>query len=169
MDISDRLGKLATFYHREAGRCSRARAYLGASVMQVAAFEAALQAMCFLYPTHVRKTLIYQRKRFRGKRNKALEFKLYELIKIAEELSWFPRKLASWHGRRTTLAGFAHEVRKLRNFVHPGVWAREHHNTTKFTKGVYDAVYEVFDVATSWLLHRVHESLRKSMRREGLL
>lgn len=136
--------------------------------MQVSAFEAALQAMCFLYPSHVRKTLVYQRKRFRGKRNKALEFKLYELIKIAEELSWFPPKRASWHGRRTNLAGFSHEIRKLRNFVHPGVWARQHPGTTKFSKGMYEAVAEVFDVATSWLVHRVHESLRKHMTREGL-
>jgi hypothetical protein len=161
MDISDRLGKLATFYHREARKCSRGRAYLGASVMQVAALEAALQAMCFLFPDHVKRTAVYQRKRFRRKINKALEFSLHELINIAGELSWFPPKRALWAGKRTTLAGFSHEIRKIRNYIHPGVWAREQPNTTKFTKGVYDAVFEVFDVATSWLLHRVHESLRK--------
>jgi len=169
MDISDRLGKLATFYHREAGKCSRGRAYLGACVMQVAAFEASLQAMCFLFSEQVKKTSVYQRKRFRGKRNKALEFSLYELIEIAEELTWFPPKRVRWAGKRATLAWFSHEIRKVRNFVHPGVWAREHPGTTKFTKGVYGVVYEIFDVTTSWLLHRVHESLRKRMKREGLL
>ncbi len=40
MDISDRLSKLAIFYHREAGRCVRGRAYLAACVMQGAALEA---------------------------------------------------------------------------------------------------------------------------------
>jgi hypothetical protein len=160
MEISDRLGKLATFYHRRACKCSRARAYFAASVMQGAALEAALQAMCFLYPNEVKKTTVYQRKKFEGKRNKALEFNLYQLIKIAEELAWFPPKCVTWAGKRKTLAGFSHEVRELRNFVDPGKWAREHPDTTKFTKYAYDAVYEVFDVATGWLLHRVHDGER---------
>ena len=128
--------------------------------------EAALQAMCFLYPNEVKKTTVYQRKKFKGKRNKTLEFNLYQLIKIAEELAWFPPKCVTWAGKRKTLAGFSHEVRELRNFVHPCKWAREHPDTTKFTKGVYDAVYEVFDVATGWLLHRVHENLRVRMKRK---
>jgi hypothetical protein len=169
MGISDRLLKLATFYNREARKCSRGRAYLGATIMQVAAFEASLQSMCFMYPNDVKKTTVYMRKRFRGKRNKALEFSLYELIRIADELSWFPQRRVAWGGKRTTLAGFSHEIRQLINFVHSGVWAREHPDTTKFSKGVYNAVYEVFDVATSWLLHRVHQSLRKRMEREGLI
>jgi hypothetical protein len=63
--------------------------------------------------------------------------------------------------------GFAHEIRKLRNFVHSGVWAREQQDTTKFTKRVYDVVFEVYDVAVSWLLHRVHTNLRKRMEREA--
>lgn len=167
MDISDRLGKLAIFYHREAGRCARGRAYLAACVMQGAALEAWLQAMCFLYPEHVKKTTVYQKKKFRTKRNKALEFKYYELINIADELSWFPPKRITW-GKTTTLAGFVHELRKLRNYVHPGVWAPERPNTMKFTKGVYGVAYEIFDVANSWLLHCVNESLRKRMKREGL-
>jgi hypothetical protein len=80
---SDRLGKLATYYHHEAGKCCKGRAYFAACVMQAAAFEAALQAMCFLYPEQVKKTTVYQKKRFKTKRNKALEFNLYELINIA--------------------------------------------------------------------------------------
>ena len=168
MNISDRLIKLALFYHREAAKCVRGRAYLAACVMQGAALEACLQDMCFLYPEHVKKTTVYQKKRFRTKRNRALEFKYYELINIADELSWFPPKRITW-GKRTTLAGFAHELRKLRNYVHPGVWAPEHPDTMKFSKAVYSVVYEIFDVANFWLLHRVNESLRTRMKREGLL
>jgi hypothetical protein len=168
MEITDRLGNLARFYDREASKCIKGRAYLAACVMQGAALEANLQAMCFLYPEHVKKTTVYQKKRFRTKRNKALEFKYYELINIAAELAWFPPKKIRW-GKRTTLAGFVHELRKLRNYVHPGVWAPEHPETMKFTKGVYGVVYEIFEVANSWLLHRVHQSLRASMKRERLL
>ncbi len=168
MEISDRLGKLASFYHREAGKCLRGRAYLAACVIQGAALEAVLQAMCFLYPEDIKKTTVYQKKKKRGiqrKRNKALDFKYFELINIAAELSWFPAKRITW-GKRTTLAGFVHELRKLRNYVHPGVWAPEQPDTMKFTKAVYDVVYEIFEVANSWLLHRVHESMRKRMKRE---
>jgi len=104
----------------------------------------------------------------RRKRTKALEFKYAELINIADELSWFPPKRITW-GKRTTLAGFAHELRKLRNYVHPGVWAPERPQTMKFTKGVYDVAYEILDVANSWLIHRVEESLKKRTKREGLL
>lgn len=168
MEITDRLGKLANFYHREARKCIKGRSYLAACVMQGAAFEARLQAMCFLYSNEVKKTTVYKRKRFRTKRNKALEFKYFELINIADELAWFPAKRITW-GKRTTLAGFVHELRKLRNYVHPGVWAPEHPETMKFTKAVYGVVFEIFEVASSWLLHRIHQSLRKRMERKGLL
>lgn len=171
MSISDRLINVVNFYHREAGKSVRGRAYLAACVMPGAALEGSLHAMCFLYPRDVKKTTVYQRKvkrGFRWKRNKALEFKYAELIDIADELSWFPPKKITW-GKRTTLAGFAHELRKLRSYVHPGVWAPERPHSMKFTKRVYDVAYEIFDVANSWLIHRVEESLKKRMKREGLL
>ncbi len=168
MNISERLGKLAFFYHQEAGRCVNGKAYLAACVMQGAALEANLHALCFLFPDEIKKTTIYQKKRFRTKRNRALEFKYFELINIADQLSWFPSKKITW-GKRTTLAGFAHELRKLRNYVHPGVWAPERPTTTKFTKGVYGVALEIFEVANSWLLARVDDSLRVKMKREHLL
>jgi len=68
MEISDRLGKLARFYDREARKYVKGRAYLAACVMQGAALEASLQSMCFLFPEHVKKTPTYQKKRFRKKR-----------------------------------------------------------------------------------------------------
>jgi len=168
VNISDRLTLLALFYRREARKCAKERAYLAACIMQASMLEALLHAMCFLYPDQVRKTAIYQRKKFRRKRHKSLDFTLYELINIADELAWFPPKLITW-GMRATLAGFVHELRQFRNYVHPGVWAPERPETTKFTKDVYHVADEIVDVANSWLLHQVHESLRKSMRREGLL
>lgn len=166
MNISDRLTSLAVFYHKEAQRCLRGRAYLAACVMQGAALEGVLQCLCFLYPEEIKKTVVFQKKRFRRKRNKALDFKYYELIRIADELGWFPpRRFLVW-GKRTNVAGWAHELRKLRNYVHPGVWALEKPESTKFTKGVYGAVYEIFDVANSWLINRVMESLERHMARE---
>ncbi len=122
--------------------------------------------MCFIFPKDVKKTAVYRRKQFRGKRNRALEFSLKQLIDIAAELSWFPTKKTTWAGKRATLAGFSHEIREVRNLVHPGKSARERAGMMKFTKGVYEVVYEVFDVATSWLRHRVEQNLLKAMERE---
>lgn len=158
LDIHDRLVQLMNLYHREADRCFRAKAYMAATVMQVAVFEAGLQAMCFLYPREVKKTTVYAHKRFRTKRNRALEFSLHQLIDIADQAGWFPAKQFSWAGKRASIAGFSHEIRKARNYVHPGVWARER-IPLKFTKGVFEVVYEVFDVANSWLLDRVTRDL----------
>jgi hypothetical protein len=166
MHTSDRLNELMLSYRREARRCLRGKAYLAATVMQVAAFEAGLHVMCFLYPDEVKRTAVYAGKRFRGKRNKALEFTLNQLINIADELEWFPAKRTTWAGKRASLAGFAHEIRKVRNCVHPGVWSRERSDPLKFTKGIYGVVYEVIEVTNSWLLHRVEKSLLKAMEKE---
>ncbi len=163
MGIADRLIEIATFYNNEARRCVKSRSYLAASIMQASALEATLQAMCFLYPEEIKRTATFQRKRFKRPRYRALEFSLYELINIADELAWFPAKKIKW-GKRATLAGFAHEIRKLRNYVHPGVWARER-APTKFSKRHFDVIVEVFDVATDWLVHRVNQSLKKRMEK----
>ena len=168
MYMSERLQRTARRYHLEAGRCVRGKAYLAACVMQGAALEGLLQAMCFLYPEQVKKTVVFQRKQkrgFRRKRYRALELKYGELINIAAELEWFPpRRFVVW-GRRTNLAGFVHELRELRNYVHPGVWAPER-EPQKFTKVVFDAVFEIFEGANNWLLDHVHRSIRRQMERE---
>jgi hypothetical protein len=87
-----------------------------------------------------------------------------ELVNIAGELGWFPLKKVVVWGKRTDLAGFVHELRGLRNYVHPGVWSREQ-QPLKFTKGVFNVVFEVFEVANDWLLHHVHKSVLKKMER----
>jgi len=167
MYMSERLQKTARLYHIEARKCVRGRAYLAACVMQGAALEGLLQAMCFVYPQDVKKTAVYQKKQkggFQRKRNRALDFKYVELINIAAELEWFPpRQFVVW-GKRTNVAGFVHELRNLRNYVHPGVRAPKE-KPLKFTKGVFDAVFEIFEVANDWLLHHVHKSILKGIER----
>lgn len=168
MTVSDRLNKIAVTYRREARKCERNKAYLAAVVMEVSALEATLQALCLVYPEEMKKTTVYAKKKFRGKRNRALEFSLNQLINIAHEAQWLPSKQFTWAGKRTTLAGYSHEIRKVRNRVHPGDWARER-DPLKFTKGVYQVVYEVVDVVNSWLLHRVERDLAKAVERRDRL
>jgi len=165
MTISERLNELMLSHRREARRCIRAKAYLAAKVMQVSAFEAGLQAMCFLYPEDVKRTTIYAMKHFRNKRNRALEFSLHQLINIADELGWFPAKRIRWSGKLTNLAGYSHEIRKVRNYVHPAVWANDRRNPLKLTKRVYGVVDEVIEVANSWLLDRIERDLLKAINR----
>ena len=143
----------------------KGKAYLAAVVMEVAALEAALQSMCGIYLTDVKKTAVYRAKKFRRKRDRALEFTLKQLIDVAAELGWLPPKRTTWAGKRSDLAGFTHEVREFRNFVHPGRFAKER-TTMKFSKGTYDVVYEICDVANSWLLRRIEQGLLKAMERE---
>ncbi len=166
MDTSDRLIEVTTFYVAEARRCTKSRAYLAASIMEAAALEAALQAMCCIYPGDVKRTAVYRHKHFRGSRNKALEFSLNELINIAAEIGWFPSTTIKYGTRKTNLAELAHQSRLIRNLVHPGVWARERSGTTKPDRHMYAAVYDVFEIANSWLLHRVEKSLRRAMERD---
>lgn len=169
MNISDRLLQLMSSYKREARKCFRGKAYLGAVVMEVAAFEAGLQAMCFLYPEEVKRTSVYAKKLkrgFRRKRSKALEFALSQLIDIADQAGWLPPKKFTWAGKRTTIAGFSHEIRDVRNCVHPARWSRDRTDPLKFTKGVHGVVIEVIEVANSWLLGRVEKDLLKAMEQE---
>ena len=165
MEISDRLSRLAIFYDKEAAKCAHARAYLAACIMQTSALEAMLCGMCSMFPKEVKQTAVYKKKKFRRKRSKALDFTLSELIKIADEVGWFPPKRITW-GKRATLAGFVHELRKLRNYVHPGKWAPEHPDTLKFTKKVFGVAEEIFEVAHSWLLHHLTEELRARLEVE---
>jgi hypothetical protein len=157
--------ELANMYHREARRCLKAKAYLAATIMEVSTLEAALQATCLLYPREVKRTRVYQGKKFRRQRNKVLDFTLNQLIEIAAELSWFPPKLLTWAGKRTTFAGFTHEARKIRNLVHAGEYGSRRWEKFKFTKGVHSVVDEICDVGTTQLRYRVEENILRDMRR----
>ena len=165
---SDRLVRAGSRYHAEAKKCLRGKAYLAAVVMQVSVLEAQLQAMCSIYLSDVKRTAVYKSKRFRRKRDRTLEFTLNELIKIARELKWFPPKQIRWAGKQADVAGFVHEIRKVRNLVHPSVMAKGRSEPMKFSKAVWEVVYEIFDVANSWLTHHVHQRLAKAMAREEM-
>jgi hypothetical protein len=169
MNINDRLIDVINKYRREARKCEKAHAYLSASIMQAAALEASLQAMCFLYPADIKKTPVYQRKRFKSRRYKAFDFSFSQLINIAGEADWFPNKIITLGRKQTTMRELAHEVRNIRNLVHPGKWARELKSTEKVNRKLYESVYEICDVATSSLLERIYKSMRNRMKLDRLI
>ena|SRR5579871_1340462 len=80
-------------------------------------------------------------------------------------ISWFPAKRLTWAGKRTTIAGFTHEARKVRNLVHPGEYGRREWLQFNFTRGIHAVVDEICDVATTQLRYRVEEDILKKMKR----
>lgn len=167
-DMSDRLGKIARFCHHEAKRCARVRGYFSACVLAAAALEALLLSMCYVEDRRVRVTSVYRQKRFRVCRNRFLEFSLFELISIAAELNWIPSKEIKIDRRKTTLPELLHGVRKTRNLIHPGRWAKEG-GPMRVYRSDFESVYEVLDVTREWLLQRTLHFLRKRMLEDGIL
>jgi hypothetical protein len=125
IDTSDRLAKISGFYHREAERCAGNRAYCSACVLAAAALEAILLSYCYVEDRQVRTTEMFKRKKSRSKRNRFLEFNLFQLISIAAELKWIPSKEIKVNGRKGTLQILLQSIKNTRNMVHPGVWAKE--------------------------------------------
>lgn len=124
--------------------------------------------MCFVEGRKVRATSVYEQKKFKAKRNRFLEFNLFQLIEIAAELKWIPRKEFKLNGRKTTLQRLMHEVRNTRNLIHPAIWAREGGPHRVFS-GSYAYVYDVLDLTREWLLQCVELDIRRHMHREGIL
>ena len=67
--------------------------------------------------------------------------------------------------KKTNITELTHQVREIRNLVHPGQWAREPSAGTRIDKELYESVYDV----GSWLLYRILKSLFRHMKREGLI
>jgi hypothetical protein len=117
---SEQLAKISLFYHGEAERCARNRAYFAACVLGTAALEALLLAMCQVEHRQARSTSVYRQKTFSSRRNRFLEFNLFQLINIAAELTWILGKEIRLHEHKATFKDLMHAVRETRNMVHPG-------------------------------------------------
>ena len=118
--------------------------------------------MCYIEDRAVRRTRTYKQTRFKLKRNRFSEFKLYHLINLACELKWIPAKEIQLKGRKTTLQKLLHAARGKRNTIHPYAWAKER-GPRRIGKSTYESTFETIDVTREWLLHHVYTSLRRKM------
>lgn len=142
-----RLNELIGRFDVESERCAKVRAYYAACVLQAAAFEGLLLAMCdgFLddVETYVRTLPSYERPR--GPMGK---WSLDNLIKIARGLKWLPSR-RHIKGRRK-IGDHVELVKELRNLVHPGKHIRDYPNVS-LRKGHYSDSYTIVRQATGHL------------------
>src|SRR5215470_14650154 len=83
--------------------------------------------MCSVYSTDVRRRGCF-----------APEFTLCEFINMDCELVWFPPKVATWGGRQTDVAGFAHENSDgSENRLHPSVMIKDRGDRMRFQGAVW--------------------------------
>ena len=118
--------KVVEKFLEEARNNFENKCYLSSLVFYGATLEAILLSMCFIYHRKVRKTQVYKRRRSQKKRAKKrgifLEFTLDELIKIAEELKWFP--MDDKIDDSSIFEDWVKWVHMTRNLIHPSRWLK---------------------------------------------
>ena len=168
-DPADIVGDLCLLYDKEAKKCERTRAYLAGCIMLGAALEAGLLTMVLLYPEEVTHTRTY-RSRKKPARD-VTKWGLFDLLKVARELSWIPSMLpidsiarlsgvdpeVAWS--KGDLSYFADFVREVRDIVHPGrymtLWKR-----TRITKNYYGVCYDVVNLVLIYFMKKLAETVQ---------
>jgi len=155
--------RLSRLYHREAGRCGKAKAYVAGCAMAGAALEAALLAMLHLYGEEVQAAGFAAMKK--GQPKQLLEWTLAEMLAVAVRMEWLPAALprgATWSTRKARIGDYAEWVRQLRNLIHPARYLRDH-SPARVTRGYAARSLEIFEAAGQHLLARVEVSMRKDL------
>jgi len=136
-----------------------------------AALEAGLLTMVFLYPKEVTHTRTYRSKK-KPARDVA-KWGLFDLLKVARELSWIPSVLpidsiARLSGvdpevamSKGDLSYFADFVREVRGIVHPGrymaLWKGK-----RITKNYYGFCYDVLNLVLIFFMKRLAETVHSA-------
>jgi hypothetical protein len=85
------LLKIHNFYIDEANKCHEAKAYFAGCVMLGSALEATLLLMVDRYSEEINTLNKFPSRR--GKPTTPINWNLSELLDVAAELNWLPRKL----------------------------------------------------------------------------
>lgn len=125
--------------------------------------------MVLCYPEEVIRTRTYRSKKKRAR--DVAKWGLFDLLKLARELSWIPSVLPIDTIARLSgvdpevamvkgdLSYFADFVREIRDTVHPGrymdLW-----KGTPITRSYYRVCYEILDLVTVWFSMKLRESVR---------
>lgn len=151
--------RLARTYHREALRCRDGKAYLAGCVMMGAALEASLLAFVNCYPDEALCSTVAPTK---GGITKPLaHWSLAELLAVAKERGWLPSALSldeEWNDKKAQIGDYTEVLREIRNLIHP---ARHMLDLPRkrITKRYLETSFEIFEVATDYLLNKIGKSL----------
>lgn len=147
-------------YRREATKCETSKAYLVGCAAIGAALEALLLAMIHIYSSEVEGAGLAVKTK--GKAKQLLEWRLHEMIEVAVKMNWLP--LTS--KRAKSIGAYAHQVRQIRNLLHPARYLQDHSHS-RITARYLKNCLEIVDAANDWLAARVNESLMKKMKEQG--
>jgi hypothetical protein len=155
--------RLAGTYYREAHRCKDGKAYLAGCIVIGAALEASLLAFANCYPGEARSSTVAPTKG--GTIKPLAKWSLAELLAVAKEQGWLPSSLSldeEWNGKKAQIGDWAEELRKIRNIIHP-VRHMLDLPRKRITKRYLEGAFEIFEVATDYLLNKIYESLRSAV------
>lgn len=152
------LHRLWQFYRKEARRCAKAKAHLGACVMKGAELETALILMASAYTDEAAAVVSS-----RIAKKPLVNWTLNELLQVAKTAGWLPAQLnldEDWDQLKANIGDYAEVVRKMRNLLHPSRYMKDQYRG-KITKKYAKMAFEIIDVAYDHLDAHVNESLRK--------
>lgn len=157
------LSKIAIRYEREALKCASIRAYYAACIMLGAALEAILIQMCDLFKGETKEAISRLEKKPKGH---PVRWGLDDLIKVAVEAGWLPRKRGS-NSDEPGAGELIHLVRRLRDLSHPGRHLRELEEAP-IRANAFRASYGVYDDARDWFWMKLEHRNRLEANRSPL-
>lgn len=152
--------RLVRVYHREAHRCKDGKAYLAGCILMGAALEASLLAFVDCYLDEALCSPIVPTER--GITKPLARWSLAELLAVVKERGWLPASLyldEEWNRKKAQIGDWAEVLRQIRNLIHP-VRHMLDLPRKRITKRYLETAFEIFEVATDYLLDKYGESLR---------
>jgi hypothetical protein len=159
--------RLSRVYYREAQKCKNSKAYLAGCVMMGAALEASLLAFVNCYTDEALRSPVAPTKK--GKTKPLVKWSLAELLAVVKERGWLPFGLSlneQWAARKAHIGDYAEALRQTRNLVHPIRYALDLPRK-RVTKRYLERSFEIFEVATDYLLNKIGESLRAALEEQN--
>lgn len=155
--------RLSGAYYREALRCRDGKAYLAGCVMMGAALEASLLIFANCYPEEALHSPVAPVEA--GNTKPLAKWSFAELLAVAKERNWLPSSLSldeAWNAKSAQIGDYTEVLRQLRNLVHPARYMLDMPRK-RITKRYLEMSFEIFQVATDYLLKKIGESLRAAL------
>jgi len=171
LDQQIEIYHIAILYKGEARKCYLGKAYLAGCILMGAALEGVLLATLNTVPQLISDAKGVPHKD--GKIKPLEDWKLEELIRVAEYIGWLPTFLSSeskWNKINIPKGDYVRLVQQIRNLVHPIEYEIKF-GRKKVTKKYLDACFDIVDSAVIHLsaIIKINLSeLRKEKKRRGL-